>query len=195
MPEAWLRLSAQRSRGSILWLCGLKGSRRCSVSVYVQYSRQLGCQFLVMVLLLAVGLDASAALEPNATAAGVRPGLELAVEIGTWVVCAGTRRGARSSAGSGCSRKCKSAGCFRWLGRGSRSRRATSIGVRVVGYMMPGTASRRSWLTRCRAASPHELMGHSEIGMTVNVYTHVVQKSKRDAIKIIDRLLRLEGLR
>jgi integrase len=35
-----------------------------------------------------------------------------------------------------------------------------------------------------------ELMGHSEIGVTMNVYTHVVQKSKREAIKIIDRLLR-----
>ena len=37
-----------------------------------------------------------------------------------------------------------------------------------------------------------ELMGHSEIGVTMNVYTHVVQKSKREAIKIIDRLLRPE---
>ena len=35
-----------------------------------------------------------------------------------------------------------------------------------------------------------ELMGHSEIGVTMNVYAHVVQKSKREAVKIIDRLLR-----
>jgi integrase len=34
-----------------------------------------------------------------------------------------------------------------------------------------------------------ELMGHSEIGVTMNVYAHVVQKSKREAIKIIDSLL------
>lgn len=40
-----------------------------------------------------------------------------------------------------------------------------------------------------------ELMGHSEIGVTMNVYTHVVQKSKREAIKIIDRLLRPEHSR
>ncbi len=35
-----------------------------------------------------------------------------------------------------------------------------------------------------------ELMGHSEIGITMNVYTHVVEKSKREAIKIMDELLR-----
>jgi integrase len=37
-----------------------------------------------------------------------------------------------------------------------------------------------------------ELMGHSQIAVTMNVYTHVVQKSKREAIKTIDRLLRPE---
>lgn len=35
-----------------------------------------------------------------------------------------------------------------------------------------------------------ELMRHSEIGITMNVYTHVVEKSKREAIKIMDALLR-----
>ena len=35
-----------------------------------------------------------------------------------------------------------------------------------------------------------ELMGHSQIAVTMNVYTHVVQKSKREAIKTIGRLLR-----
>ena len=35
-----------------------------------------------------------------------------------------------------------------------------------------------------------ELMGHSEIGITMNVYTHVVEKSKREAIKIMDDILR-----
>lgn len=35
-----------------------------------------------------------------------------------------------------------------------------------------------------------ELMGHSQIAVTMNVYTHVVEKSKREAIKTVDRLLR-----
>lgn len=35
-----------------------------------------------------------------------------------------------------------------------------------------------------------ELLGHSQIAVTMNVYTHVVEKSKREAIKTVDRLLR-----
>lgn len=35
-----------------------------------------------------------------------------------------------------------------------------------------------------------ELLGHSQIAVTMNVYTHVVDKSKREAIKTVDRLLR-----
>jgi integrase len=37
-----------------------------------------------------------------------------------------------------------------------------------------------------------ELMGHSQIAVTMNVYMHVVQRSKREAIKTVDRLLRPE---
>jgi integrase len=32
-----------------------------------------------------------------------------------------------------------------------------------------------------------ELLGHSQIAVTMNVYTHVVDKSKREAIKTVDR--------
>ena len=35
-----------------------------------------------------------------------------------------------------------------------------------------------------------ELMGHSKISMTMDVYAHVVDKSKRDAIKMVDELLK-----
>jgi integrase len=37
-----------------------------------------------------------------------------------------------------------------------------------------------------------ELMGHSQIAVTMDVYTHVVEKSKREAIKNMDRLLKRE---
>lgn len=35
-----------------------------------------------------------------------------------------------------------------------------------------------------------ELMGHSKISMTMDVYAHVVDKSKREAIKVVDELLK-----
>jgi integrase len=35
-----------------------------------------------------------------------------------------------------------------------------------------------------------ELMGHSKISMTMDVYAHVVDKSKREAINVIDELLK-----
>jgi integrase len=35
-----------------------------------------------------------------------------------------------------------------------------------------------------------ELMGHSQIAVTMDVYTHVVEKSKREAIKKMDRMLK-----
>jgi integrase len=78
----------------------------------------------------------------------------------------------------------------------SFTRIASSAGIRVVrlhdarhGFatLMAGSGVEPRLLM--------ELMGHSEIGVTMNVYTHVVQKSKRDAIKIIDRLLRPERSR
>ncbi len=35
-----------------------------------------------------------------------------------------------------------------------------------------------------------EILGHSQIGLTMNVYTHVTQDSQRDALANMDRLLR-----
>ncbi len=46
----------------------------------------LACEAFVLFVLLMMALSASAALEPQATEADVQPRLELACEIGMWVV-------------------------------------------------------------------------------------------------------------
>ncbi len=35
-----------------------------------------------------------------------------------------------------------------------------------------------------------EILGHSQIGVTMNVYTHVVQDTQREALATMDRLLK-----
>ncbi|MFI2297623.1 integrase [Actinacidiphila glaucinigra] len=35
-----------------------------------------------------------------------------------------------------------------------------------------------------------EILGHSQIAVTMNVYTHVVQDTQREAVSHMDRLLR-----
>jgi integrase len=35
-----------------------------------------------------------------------------------------------------------------------------------------------------------EILGHSQIAVTMNVYTHVVQDTQREAVSHVDRLLR-----
>jgi site-specific recombinase XerD len=35
-----------------------------------------------------------------------------------------------------------------------------------------------------------EILGHSQISITVDVYTHIVQDTQREAMSHIDRLLR-----
>lgn len=73
----------------------------------------------------------------------------------------------------------------------SFTRIASSAGIRVV--RLHDARHGFATLMADSGVEPRllmELMGHSEIGVTMNVYTHVVQKSKREAIKIIDRLLR-----
>jgi integrase len=73
----------------------------------------------------------------------------------------------------------------------SFTRLAASAGIRVV--RLHDARHGFATLMADSGVEPRllmELMGHSEIGVTMNVYTHVVQKSKREAIKTIDRLLR-----
>ncbi|MBP2581828.1 integrase [Streptomyces sp. PvR006] len=36
-----------------------------------------------------------------------------------------------------------------------------------------------------------EILGHSQIAVTMNVYTHVVQDTQREAVSHMDRLLRI----
>ncbi|GAB1336163.1 hypothetical protein ACE1SV_27530 [Streptomyces sp. E-15] len=38
-----------------------------------------------------------------------------------------------------------------------------------------------------------EVLGHSQIGITMDVYTHVVQDTQREAMSHMDRLLRRPG--
>jgi len=35
-----------------------------------------------------------------------------------------------------------------------------------------------------------EILGHSQIGVTMNVYTHVVQNTQQEALATMDRLLK-----
>jgi integrase len=48
------------------------------------------------------------------------------------------------------------------------------------------TAERNS----CEARVVMEILGHSQIGVTMNVYTHVVQNTQREALATMDRLLK-----
>jgi site-specific recombinase XerD len=40
-----------------------------------------------------------------------------------------------------------------------------------------------------------EILGHSQISITVDVYTHVVQDTQREAMSHMDRLLRRRPIR
>nr|EIF89524.1 integrase [Streptomyces tsukubensis NRRL18488] len=40
-----------------------------------------------------------------------------------------------------------------------------------------------------------EILGHSQIAVTMNVYTHVVQDTQREAVSHMDRLLRRRPVR
>lgn len=73
----------------------------------------------------------------------------------------------------------------------SFTRVAASAGLRVIRLhdARHGTAT---LLTAVNVAPRvvMEILGHSQIAVTMNVYTHVVQDTQREAVSHMDRLLR-----
>jgi integrase len=45
---------------------------------------------------------------------------------------------------------------------------------------------------RCRSPAPRrdEILGHSQIAVTMNIYAHVVQDTQREAVSHLDRMLK-----
>ncbi len=73
----------------------------------------------------------------------------------------------------------------------SFTRVAESAGLRVIGLhdARQGTAT----LLTAAGVAPRivmEILGHSQISITMDVYTHVVQDTQREAMSHMDRLLR-----
>ncbi len=76
------------------------------------------------------------------------------------------------------------------------ARHAQSAGLRVIRLhdARHGTAT----LLTAAGVAPRvvmEILGHSQISITMNVYTHVVQDTQREAMSHMDRLLRRRPIR
>jgi site-specific recombinase XerD len=78
----------------------------------------------------------------------------------------------------------------------SFTRVAQSAGLRVIRlhHAWHGTAT----LLTAAGVAPRvvmEILGHSQISITMDVYTHVVQDTQREAMSHMDRLLRRRPIR
>jgi integrase len=60
---------------------------------------------------------------------------------------------------------------------------------RLVCVTLLGTADRFMMAAGVPARTIMEVLGHSEIGVTMNTYTHVLAQLREDAADAIDRVL------